>query len=104
MFTEELLTPWTDSHPDNSMVAVLRRAQTPAGRDSMARTLQRGTGPLSHTSLRAEGVPLCKPTARQEAGRRVENKWPLMGVVLGTSKLCLGRVPAVTENQEDTVA
>lgn len=52
-------------------------------------------GPVSYTSLRVEEVPLCKPTARQEAGRRVENKWPLMGLVLGASRLWLRRMPAL---------
>lgn len=59
MFIEELLNTM-DYQPDNSMAAVLRRAQAPGIRDSKARTLVEAhvaqVGISSHTSLRVECV------------------------------------------------
>lgn len=73
-----------DYQPDNSVVAVLRRAQVPGIRDSKARTLAERNhvahvGISSHTSLRGGGFTVqAHSSARQEAGKRVgTNVWLL---------------------------
>lgn len=80
-----------DYQPDNSMVAVLRSAQTPGIRDSKARTLveRNGGGPcstsgnlFSHFS-ESGGVPLRKPIALP--GRRQGRGWGNKCVAFNTN-------------------
>lgn len=81
MFIDELLNT-VHYQPDDSMAAVLRRAQAPGIRDSKARTLVEGNrGPcstsgnlFSHFSESRGFTVQAHSSVRQEAGKRVGNK------------------------------